>query len=193
MIPTSAGGCPYALCFFSSLCSFAVSLCPCCPLNSRLFSGQLSGINFDRYDDIPVEATGENVPNHVEDFDAANLCEVLAGNLKLANYSKPTPVQKYAIPIVVNGRDLMACAQTGSGKTAAFMVPILNQLFVKGPTQPPPGAHTRRGKQFPSALVLAPTRELALQIYEDAEKVWFLFFWVVGEKEGRERRRVVGL
>lgn len=83
----------------------------------------------------------------------------------------PTPVQKYAIPIIIQRRDMMACAQTGSGKTAAFLVPILNQIYESGPSVPPPGVVVPgRRKQFPLGLVLAPTRELATQIYEEARK-----------------------
>lgn len=62
-------------------------------------------------------------------FEDAGLAEVVMENVKLANYSKPTPVQKWSIPIVTGGRDLMACAQTGSGKTAAFLVPVLSNIF----------------------------------------------------------------
>ena len=62
-------------------------------------------------------------------------------------------------------RDLMACAQTGSGKTAAFLVPILNRIYESGPAQ---GGTSSQGygrrKQYPLALVLAPTRELATQV-----------------------------
>ena len=63
-------------------------------------------------------------------------------------------------------RDLMACAQTGSGKTAAFLVPILNRIYESGPAEG--GASSQgyggRKKQYPLALILAPTRELATQV-----------------------------
>jgi superfamily II DNA/RNA helicase len=62
-------------------------------------------------------------------FEEAGLSEVILENVKLANYSKPTPVQKWSIPIVTGKRDLMACAQTGSGKTAAFLVPVLSNIY----------------------------------------------------------------
>jgi len=142
-------------------------------LEAELFSGMKSGINFDNYDDIPVDATGNNVPQGVDLFEDVDLCEVMAANLQAAGYTRPTPVQKWALPIVTSGRDLMACAQTGSGKTAAFLVPILNRIYKDGPKAPPQGpqgGRYRRSKQFPSALVLAPTRELACQIYDEARK-----------------------
>lgn len=63
---------------------------------------------------------------------------------------------------------MMACAQTGSGKTAAFLVPILNQIYESGPQAIPPQGGRR--KQYPLGLVLAPTRELATQIYDEARK-----------------------
>lgn len=138
----------------------------------ELFGSCNTGINFDKYEDIPVEATGEDLPKCSESFNDANLGEILRNNLILCNYTKPTPVQKWAIPIVMNNRDLMACAQTGSGKTAAFLVPILNALYENGPfeTPLPPGRAYGRRKQYPLALVLAPTRELASQIYDEARK-----------------------
>lgn len=131
-----------------------------------------SGINFDRYEDIPVEATGSDVPNGIEDFDQVKLTEIIANNIQMAHYTKPTPVQKNALPIILAKRDLMACAQTGSGKTAAFLVPILNHIYEAGPA---PGSlagsnYGSRRKQFPLALILAPTRELATQIFEESRK-----------------------
>lgn len=70
-------------------------------------------------------------------FEEVNLTEIIRNSISLTGYDKPTPVQKYAIPIILAGRDMMACAQTGSGKTAAFLLPILNRLFERGPDPSP--------------------------------------------------------
>ncbi|KAF7804177.1 DEAD-box ATP-dependent RNA helicase 37-like [Senna tora] len=88
-----------------------------------------TGINFDAYDDIPVETSGQNVPPPVNTFAEIDLGEALNQNIKRCKYVKPTPVQRYAIPISRAGRDLMACAQTGSGKTAAFCFPIISGIM----------------------------------------------------------------
>lgn len=78
-------------------------------------SKQHSGINFEKYDDIPVEANGAGVPEPVVAFTNPPLDPVLLENIGYAHYSTPTPVQKYSIPIVAEGRDLMACAQVTFG------------------------------------------------------------------------------
>ncbi|XP_053654725.1 ATP-dependent RNA helicase DDX3X isoform X9 [Cherax quadricarinatus] len=129
-----------------------------------------SGINFDKYDDIPVEATGDDVPVAINTFADIKLTEIIKMNIALARYDRPTPVQKYALPFILAKRDLMACAQTGSGKTAAFLVPILNQIYEQGPIQIKNNNPRGRSKQYPLALVLAPTRELATQIYDESRK-----------------------
>ena len=128
---------------------------------------QSTGINFDNYDDIPVEASGNDVPEPVTVF-GPPLEEHLLTNIKLARYTKPTPVQKYSIPIVAAGRDLMDCAQTGSGKTGGFLFPILSESFHKGPAPVPQRSTMSKG--YPTSLVLAPTRELVSQIYDEARK-----------------------
>ncbi|XP_055125553.1 ATP-dependent RNA helicase DDX3Y isoform X3 [Symphalangus syndactylus] len=143
-------------------------------LEQELFSGGNTGINFEKYDDIPVEATGSNCPPHIENFSDIDMGEIIMGNIELTHYTRPTPVQKHAIPIIKGKRDLMACAQTGSGKTAAFLLPILSQIYTDGPGEAlkavkENGRYGRR-KQYPISLVLAPTRELAVQIYEEARK-----------------------
>lgn len=81
----------------------------------ELFGTANTGINFSKYEDIPVEATGQQVPEHITSFDDIKLTDIIRDNVKMARYDKPTPVQKYAIPIILGGRDLMSCAQTGSG------------------------------------------------------------------------------
>uniref|UniRef100_A0A671NBB6 RNA helicase n=1 Tax=Sinocyclocheilus anshuiensis TaxID=1608454 RepID=A0A671NBB6_9TELE len=147
-------------------------------LEHELFSGGNTGINFEKYDDIPVEATGQNCPPHIESFHDVDMGEIIMGNIVLTRYTRPTPVQKHAIPIIKTKRDLMACAQTGSGKTAAFLLPVLSQIYTEGPGEAlqavknsaqENGKYGRR-KQYPISLVLAPTRELALQIYDEARK-----------------------
>ncbi|CCK68015.1 DEAD-box ATP-dependent RNA helicase DED1 KNAG_0A03280 [Huiozyma naganishii CBS 8797] len=132
---------------------------------------QSSGINFDSYDDIPVEATGENVPEPITEFTAPPLDDLLMENVKLARFTKPTPVQKYSIPIISIGRDLMACAQTGSGKTGGFLFPVLSESFKVGPSvvQGNEGYSYQR-KAYPTAVIMAPTRELATQIFDEAKK-----------------------
>jgi ATP-dependent RNA helicase DDX3X len=138
-------------------------------------SKQQTGINFANYDDIPVEASGQNVPEPVNTFTNPPLDDHLIANIGLAHYTTPTPVQKYSIPIVMNGRDLMACAQTGSGKTGGFLFPILSQAFQTGPSAAPAAAaggnfYGRQRKAYPTSLILAPTRELVSQIYDEARK-----------------------
>lgn len=136
-------------------------------------SKQHTGINFEKYDDIPVEASGQGVPEPVTRFTNPPLDDHLLSNIELSGYKVPTPVQKYSIPIVMGGRDLMACAQTGSGKTGGFLFPILAQAFVHGPSPPPQaqaGGYGRQRKAYPTSLVLAPTRELVSQIFEEARK-----------------------
>nr|BAG72093.1 vasa [Trachurus japonicus] len=133
-----------------------------------IFAHYESGINFNKYDDILVDVSGSNPPQAVMTFEEAALCESLRKNVSKSGYVKPTPVQKHGIPIISAGRDLMACAQTGSGKTAAFLLPILQKLMADGVA-----ASQFSELQEPEAIIVAPTRELINQIYLEARKFAF--------------------
>jgi ATP-dependent RNA helicase RhlE len=91
-------------------------------------------------------------------FSELPLCAVLQSNLIKQGFTQPTPVQCEAIPPALAGRDVVATAQTGTGKTLAFLLPAI-QFLTKSDGEPAPGIR---------ALILAPTRELALQIHETA-------------------------
>jgi len=129
---------------------------------------QVTGINFDAYDNIPVETSGSNVPLPIETFEIGDIGEDLYRNTQLCGYAKPTPVQKWSIPIASANRDLMACAQTGSGKTAGFLFPIIITMLRNGGSEPEGGIRGRR--TYPECLIMAPTRELASQIQDEAQK-----------------------
>jgi ATP-dependent RNA helicase RhlE len=91
-------------------------------------------------------------------FEQLDLIEPILNALKTEGYTSPTPIQEKSIPIVLKGGDLLGCAQTGTGKTAAFAIPILQQLYnQKGDS---------KGQRKVKALIVTPTRELAIQIGE---------------------------
>ena len=84
-------------------------------------------------------------------FDDFNFTYDLLDGLDAMGFVNPTPIQEQGIPVVQNGQDLIACAQTGTGKTAAFLLPILDEF-------------TANPRDTTGALIIVPTRELALQI-----------------------------
>ncbi|WP_456458395.1 DEAD/DEAH box helicase [Reichenbachiella sp.] len=95
--------------------------------------------------------------NNIENFSDFKFNKQVLNAIDEAGYASPTPIQKKAIPLVLSGHDVMGIAQTGTGKTAAFVLPLLMKLkYAQG--------------QDPRALILAPTRELALQINENIKK-----------------------
>jgi len=133
----------------------------------ELFGTQgAQGINFAKYDDIKVEVkkgTGETGTSF-SDFALLALHPTIRRNLSLMNYATPTPIQRHAIPSALAGEDLMCCAQTGSGKTCAFLLPVCTQLVKVQPKFDGKAAS-------PRCIVLAPTRELAIQIELEAQKI----------------------
>ena len=89
-------------------------------------------------------------------FENLGLSEELLRAVKVTGYTKPTPIQAQAIPAILEGKDIMAAAQTGTGKTAGFTLPLLQRLSNKPPV------NNNRAR----ALVLTPTRELAAQVQD---------------------------
>jgi len=163
-------------------------------LERQLYGGehQTTGINFDNYDKIPVEVSGENAPDPIDTYSVETIGEELHKCTQLCGYTRPTPVQKYSCPIGVAGRDLMACAQTGSGKTAGFLFPIIMAMLRNGGSDSPD--HGRR-QVYPEALIMAPTRELAQQIFEEARRFTYCTgiatVCIYGGAEVREQLRQI--
>ena len=93
-------------------------------------------------------------------FASLNLIPELLRAVEAQGYTEPTPIQAKAIPLILEGRDIMGCAQTGTGKTAGFTLPLLQLLAPHASTSSSPARHPVR------ALVLVPTRELAAQVEE---------------------------
>ncbi len=96
-------------------------------------------------------------------FSELGLIPELLRAVEEAGYSEPTPIQRQAIPVVLEGRDVMGGAQTGTGKTAGFTLPLLHKLSRWANTSASPARHPVR------ALILAPTRELAMQVHESVQ------------------------
>ncbi len=91
-------------------------------------------------------------------FEKLNLIEPIKRSLAEEGYVMPTPIQEQAIPYILKGRDILGCSQTGTGKTAAFAVPILQNLYLE--------KLSADEREHPRALILSPTRELTIQINE---------------------------
>ncbi len=93
-------------------------------------------------------------------FEELDIIQPIQDALKEKNYTEPTPIQEQSIPLVLEGRDLLACAQTGTGKTAAFSIPMIQRLN-ENPAQ---------GRRKIRGLIITPTRELAIQIGENIKE-----------------------
>ncbi|ORE05424.1 DEAD-domain-containing protein, partial [Rhizopus microsporus var. microsporus] len=117
-----------------------------------------AGINFAKYETIPVR------------LGDANLHPCMKENIRLARYAVPTP--RHSISIVTAGCDLMACAQTGSGKTAASLIPTCSALFyqAKSLIARPNPSNNHRFAARPPVLVMAPTREPCSQIFDESRR-----------------------
>ena len=136
---------------------------------------------FDAADEANAAQAVESATESLPAFDELGLSDEMLRAIENLGYTAPTPVQASSIPVVLEGRDLLAAAQTGTGKTAAFLLPTMNNLEHIAPPKPVRergGRNRRRGAKKPEGngrgpvmLVITPTRELAQQIDEVAGKI----------------------
>ena len=112
-------------------------------------------------------------------FQQLGVIDPILRALSAEGYTNPTPIQEQSIPILLRGKDLLGCAQTGTGKTAAFAIPILQHLYLKHQNK-----QNHRGHRKIKALIVTPTRELAIQIGES--------FSVYGEHTGIKNTVIFG-
>ncbi|RDW67672.1 hypothetical protein BP6252_09068 [Coleophoma cylindrospora] len=137
-----------------------------------------TGINFANISEIEVIQEGTVRIDPVRLFDDAGLHPAMLENVKLAGYTQCTPVQAYTLPAILKGYDIVACAQTGSGKTAAYLIPTLSKLMGKAKKlaafRPNPATFeagvSAAVRAEPLILVVAPSRELATQIFDEARR-----------------------
>jgi superfamily II DNA/RNA helicase len=97
----------------------------------------------------------------MESFTQLGLSPTILDVIDKVGYSNPTPIQRQAIPQILCGHDVFGCAQTGTGKTAAFLLPIIDVLHHQGTSK----------SRLSRAIILEPTRELAAQVLKDFESL----------------------
>ncbi|KAF2752277.1 DEAD-domain-containing protein [Sporormia fimetaria CBS 119925] len=151
-------------------------------LEAVLFQGEhiaRAGTRIQVLEGFDVVVTGEKV-NPVRSFEDAGMHPTMLENVKLCGYHAPTPIQSYTIPAVLTGHDVVGIAQTGSGKTAAYLIPILSKLMGKArilaAPRPNPARYNRATdavRAEPLVLVVCPTRELACQIFDEARRLCY--------------------
>ena len=108
-----------------------------------------------------IKVKGKDCPNPNKTFPQSGLSKKILDVMRRCKYETPTPIQAQAVPAIMSGRDLIGIAKTGSGKTLAFLLPMFRHLHDQPPLDYDNG---------PISLILAPTRELAIQIYSECKK-----------------------
>lgn len=107
-----------------------------------------------------IKVSGKNIPKPVQKWSHCGLTRPILDTIEKLGYEKPTPIQMQALPVIMSGRDVVAVAKTGSGKTMAFLLPMFRHIMDQDPV---------KDNEGPIALVLAPTRELCVQIHRDCK------------------------
>jgi len=129
------------------------------------------------YSDFTVTQEAPDPVRPINNFASAGLHPTMLENVNLCGYNAPTPIQAYSIPAIFLGNDVVGVAQTGSGKTAAYLIPILSRLMGKArklaAKRPNPARYntqTDAVQAQPLVLIICPTRELAMQIFDDCRR-----------------------
>jgi ATP-dependent RNA helicase DDX3X len=115
---------------------------------------------------LSYEGKKINPNNSIKKFSQVGFSNEIMSNFDKMKFDLMTPIQKYVLPVISEGNDVMGCSQTGSGKTIAFLSPIVNKMMKEGPPK-----ETDNYPSSPVALILIPTRELAEQIYREGRKL----------------------
>ncbi|QDS68158.1 hypothetical protein FKW77_010359 [Venturia effusa] len=156
-------------------------------LEDKLFDSEFrmeAGIGRARLDHINIEieeyVAGHAIKRDIYKFEDAGLHPVVMETLDLMGYRMPTPIQCGTIPMILAGRDVVASAQTGSGKTAAYLIPIISMLMGKAKKlaakRPDPSKYnptTDRVRAEPLVLIVCPTRELCIQIFDECRRLCY--------------------
>ncbi|KAK4608991.1 ATP-dependent RNA helicase DED1 [Fulvia fulva] len=132
--------------------------------------------------EIQVALEGPTKVAKIDSFDDAGLHPIMLDNVKRCGYKTPTPIQAYTIPAVQMGHDVVGIAQTGSGKTAAYMIPVISKLMGKAKKLCGPKPDVTTGlydhrmnhvRAEPLVVIVVPTRELAIQIFDEARRMCY--------------------
>ncbi|CAF1027635.1 unnamed protein product [Rotaria sordida] len=136
-------------------------------IEDGIFGGAVTkGENFGKYPQVHVHCTPLYKVKPIELYEEANLGVQVLSNIRRANFEEPTAIQRYIIPCIRQQDDIMVCAQTGSGKTTAFLLSIISNLLEYHADELSNQTHP----QLPLCLIVSPTRELALQTEREARK-----------------------
>ncbi|KAI4726455.1 DEAD/DEAH box RNA helicase [Aureobasidium sp. EXF-10728] len=148
---------------------------PDAELEQQLFGERhRAGTSLDHIMDFRANVEGPRRFSPIASFETAGLHPQVLANTQLCGYEQITVIQAYCVPIILAGHDLVAVAQTGSGKTAAYLVPIISKLMGKvRKLQGPRPVAGSRVRAEPLVVIVVPTRELAQQIFDEARRLCY--------------------
>lgn len=150
-------------------------------LEAELYKSEFimkTGEDLDAFREFEVTVAGPKQFKPVRQFEDAGLHPVMLENIKLCGFKTPTPIQSYCIPLGLQAHDIKAVAQTGSGKTAAYLIPILSRLMGRADELAAPKPYELEPEPArvvgePLVVVVVPSRELALQVFDESRRLCY--------------------